>query len=320
VDTILRTRPHLLEFNAASAGTAYTVSYYALTSVLDYQFIGNITSGYDVSVPMYVLNGRDHGNNLTVAINDLPAGDKVVFLKNGDYNVTTQLSLGTNSVLRLIGESTEGVIITSTIAAGSNHINIGLYSIENMTIYDTVNNSYGTIVGSTGNRNSKQSVKNVRVIGTGGTGYGFSEITNLQNCYATAYQYAIFQCYMIDNCYTELNSLYGFYGCQFLSKSASSEDYAGIGLSQNVNNCYILNPDTNGMNQCTSISDCSVVNAGVYGYTTNKAMNRNKSTGAGTQNYNQAGGGENYSSFSVNATYIINNANGLDSVNGGFNT
>jgi hypothetical protein len=320
VDSILRTRPHLLEFNAASAGTAYTVSYYALTSVLDYQFIGNITSGYDVSVPMYVLNGRDHGNNLTVAINDLPSGDKVVFLKNGDYNITTQLTFGTNSVLRLIGESTEGVIITSTIAAGSNHINILGGSIENITVNDTINNTYGTIVGLTGNINSSQLVKNVHVIGSGGTGYGILNCSNVQNCYTTGYQYGIFQCYMIDNCYTELNSSYGYYGCQFISKSSSYQDNSGIGLSQNINNCYISTPNAAGVNQCISISDCSVVNACTYGYSQNKAMNRNKSTGAGTQNYNQTGGAENYSSFAVNATYIINNANGLDTVNGGFNT
>jgi hypothetical protein len=319
VDSILRTRPHLLEFNVAEAGDTYTVSYYALTSVLDYQFIGNITSGYGVSVPMYVLNARDHGTNLTNSIADLPAGDKVVFLKNGDYKITTQLTFSTYDLQRIIGESTEGVIITSTIAAGSNHINIQEKSIENLTIKDTVNNSYGTIVGSTGNRNRKQLVKNVHVIGTGGTGYGFSEIANLQNCYATAYQFGVYNCYMVDNCYTESNSSSGFYGCQFLSKSASYQDNAGIWLCQNVNNCYSGLAATYGILSCISVSDCSVVNAGNKGYSSCRAMNRNKSTGAVSQNYDQTGGALNYADFGGVATYVIA-VNGTDTPNGGFNT
>jgi hypothetical protein len=114
VDSLSRTRPHLLEFNSAQSGNTYTVSYYAITSIIDHQQIGYITSGYDASVPLYVLNERDHGNDLTTAINDLPSGDKVVFLKNGDYNLTTQLLLSTNSVKKLVGESMEGTVINSS--------------------------------------------------------------------------------------------------------------------------------------------------------------------------------------------------------------
>jgi hypothetical protein len=319
VDSILRARPHLLEFNVAEAGDTYTVSYYALTSVLDYQFIGNITSGYGVSVPMYVLNARDHGTNLTNSIADLPAGDKVVFLKNGDYKITTQLSFATNSILELIGESTEGVILTCTLA-GQNQIIIGDKIIKNITVNSSVSNGYGVIVSNAGLIYSTQKIENIHLISDTNIGYGFTQCTNIIGCYAEGFSSGFHDCTQLINCYATLNT-YGF------NTSSSITNCTGYGnvefdfkSSFYLNACKSANAGIVGIQTCQKVSHCQVINAGTYGYQNCRGLSNNVSSGAGTQNYDQTVGNVNYASHAVNATYVINNANGVDTPNGGFNT